>query len=90
MGGDLGDRHRAAAQVERLLVLGAEVAEGVAPVAMTCDMRSSAMVGRVRPLLTVKGRTSRPAASSSQGPSPAAVTFKASTPRVRRSAAGER
>lgn len=90
MGGDLGDRDGRAAQVERLCVLEAEIAEGVAPVAISCDMRSSATVGRVRPLLTVNGRTSRPAASSSQGPSPAAVTVKASSPGIRRTAAGER
>lgn len=90
MRGELGDREGRPAQVEYLRVFGSEVAEGVAPVAMTWDIRSSETVGRVRPLLTVKGRTSRPAASSSQGPSPAAATVKASSPGVRRRAAGAR
>lgn len=53
MGGHLRDRDGQPAQFECLAVLGAEVAEGVAPVAMTWDRRSSAVVGRVRPLLTV-------------------------------------
>lgn len=52
MRGDLGDRDGVPAQFECLGVLGAEVAERVTPVAITCDRRSSAVLGRVRPLLT--------------------------------------